>query len=394
MVTVHLKKRRDASLRRHHPWVFSGAIGDVRGKPALGDTVNVVDSAGELLGVGAYSPQSQIRVRMWAFKDVPIDDAFFYQVLATAITKRRVLYANTKRDAYRLVFGESDGLPGLVVDQYGDFLVCQFLFAGVERWKTSIVNALKELTQCCGNYEGSDLSVREKEGLNETVGKLLGDAPPTETVVNEYDANYGVDICDGQKTGFYLDQADNRRQVGELSADKKVLNCFAYSGGFSVAALRSGANHVTSVDSSGPALALATANVQRNQIDANKHLTVEGNVFHLLRDYQSQKQCFEVIILDPPKFADNKNQVQKAARAYKDLALQAAKLLTPGGLLINFSCSGGMELNLFQKITADAVLDAGRSGEILQYLHQAPDHPVSLAFPESQYLKGLVCRVN
>jgi len=399
MPTIHLKKGRDASLRRHHPWVFSGAIADVRGKPGFGDTVQVLDSRGEYLGVGAYSPESQIRVRMFDFCEKTIDANFFAEALQQAIKKRLHLYRDcfsqdSDRNAYRLVFGESDGLPGLVVDQYGDFLVCQFMFAGVERWKAVIVEELVKLTSCLGIFERSDVSTREKEGLGLASGLLWGKEPPAELIISEYGSRFAVDIIGGQKTGFYLDQADNRRKVGSLCKNKSVLNCFAYSGGFSVAALKAGADHVTSVDSSGPALALATANVARNDIDARRHACVEANVFHWLRESQLEGLRFDLIILDPPKFADTKTQVQKAARAYKDLALQAAKVLEPGGLLVNFSCSGGMDLNLFQKITADALLDAGRTGQILYYLHQAPDHPISLAFPESQYLKGLVCQVD
>ena len=393
MYTVQLKNKRDTSLRRHHPWIFSGAIASARGKPGFGDTVKVLASNGDLLGVGAYSPASQIQVRMWRFEDGDIDEAFFHQRLTKAIEKRRAWYANTQRNAYRLVFGESDGLPGLVVDQFNDFLVCQFMFAGVERWKTAIVSALQEITACRGIYERSDVGSRDKEGLLAATGVLSGENPPETIVIDEYGVKYRVDIVKGQKTGFYLDQAENRRIVARLCSNKTVLNCFSYTGGFSVAALLENASHVTSVDSSGPALKTVEQNIADNGIDAQRHTTVEANVFHLLRDWQSE-QTFDLIILDPPKFADTKTQVQKAARAYKDLALQAVKLLNPNGLLVNFTCSGGMDLSLFQKITADAFLDAGRQGEIIQYLHQGPDHPIGLAFPEAQYLKGLVSRVN
>jgi 23S rRNA (cytosine1962-C5)-methyltransferase len=394
MATIHLKKGRDASLRRRHPWVFSGAISDVKGKPALGDTVKVFDNRGELLGVGAYSPHSQIQVRMWAFVDVEIDEDFIAQALKKAIDKRKPLLASAERNACRLVFGESDHLPGLVIDKFDTILVCQFLFAGVERWKQTIVKCLEEQTACLGIYERSDAAVREKEGLPQIAGVLAGQFPEGDLIIQEYAAQFAVDIVHGQKTGFYLDQAQNRQQVGKLCSEKRVLNCFAYTGGFSVSALLAGATEVISVDSSAPALNMAIANVQRNSISSNRHSTVEANVFHLLREWQTQADRFDVIVLDPPKFADTKNQVQKAARAYKDLALQAVKLLNPGGLLVNFSCSGGMDLNLFQKITADAFLDAGRGGEILHYLHQASDHPISLPFPESQYLKGIVSRLS
>ena len=394
MPTVHLKNGRDASLLRHHPWIFSGAIEKISGNPVSGATVKVVNAAGLVLGIGAWSPSSQIRVRMYCFDERSIDSDFFNARVQQAINKRRALIDDPQRSAFRLVYGESDGLPGLIVDRYNDYLVCQFLFAGAEHWKQELVEILAQQTGCLGIYDRSDVAVREKEGLPQLKGSLAGTPPEPEVIIQEYGMKLAVDLIGGQKTGFYLDQAQNRTIVGEYCQGRRVLNCFSYSGGFSVAALKHEAIHVTSVDSSAPALALANANVQRNGFSADLHRSETGNVSHLLRDWQKTSERFDLIILDPPKFAENKSQIMKAARAYKDLALQAVRLLVPGGILVNFSCSGGIDLNLFQKITADALLDARRDGEVLQYLHQSSDHPVSLTFPESQYLKGLVCRVN
>lgn len=389
--TVFLKKGRDASLQRHHPWVFSGGIERIVGTPSAGDVVRVVDNRGSLLGVGAYSPSSQIRVRLFSFVDETIDREFFKTRIARAFAKREL--RDPENTACRLIYGESDHLPGLIVDKYKDVLVCQFLFAGLEHWKPVLVELLTELSGCTTVYERSDTNSRDKEGLPQTTGVLAGAAPSTPVMIIENGMHFGVDIVTGQKTGFFLDQADNRQYVRRKAAGKSVLNCFAYTGGFSVAALLGGASHVVSIDSSAPALALAESNLLANGIDPSRHEAVNANVFHLLRDYQQSGKLFDMIILDPPKFAENKNQVNKAARAYKDLALQASRLLVPGGLLVTFSCSGSIDLNLFQKITFDALLDANRQGEIIKYLHQGADHPIALEFPESQYLKGLACRL-
>jgi len=394
MDTITLKSGRDASLRRRHPWIFSGAIARVQGSPQPGASVQVVSDKGEFLGIGGYSPHSQIRVRMYAFEDIDFDAGYQQRLVAAAVARRQHMFTQGQRSAYRLIYGEADGLPGLVVDRYNDFLVCQFLFAGVERHKESLVQALINATACQNVYERSDSSVREKEGLQAQCGSLAGDSPPPLIDVEQGGLILMANVVEGHKTGLYLDQVENQRQVGALCEGKTVLNCFAYTGGFSLAALAAGAAEVTSVDVSAPALAMATEHVRRNSLDSSRHASVEGNVFDVLRNYQREGRRFDVIVLDPPKFAENKSQVMKAARAYKDLALQAARLVTPGGLLVNFSCSGAIDLNLFQKITADALLDAGRSAGIIRYLHQPADHPVALHFPESQYLKGLVSLID
>jgi len=393
MLTVRLKKGRDSSLLRHHPWVFSGAIESVEGAPEAGDIVKVVSHEGKVLGIGGYSPHSQIRLRLFTFTDTTVDEQFFRQTLSAALAKRQLLLDDPDRNACRLVFGESDHLPGLIVDKYNDFLVCQFQFAGLERWKTLLVEILAEQTHCQGIFEKSDTASRKREGLAPGEGVLWGQPPPERLVIQENGMQMEVDIRSGQKTGFYLDQAENRNLIRRYCAGKEVLNCFAYTGAFSIAALQADAAKVISVDSSRPALEILQRNLQLNNLDDNRHSMEEARVANLLRDWQKQDRQVDMVILDPPKFADHKSQVMKASRAYKDLALQAAKLIRPGGLLINFSCSGAIDLKLFQKITADALLDARREGEVIQYLHQSADHPVALAFPESQYLKGLVCRV-
>lgn len=392
LTVIRLKKNREASVARHHPWVFSGAIDRLVGEVESGDLVRVVDSNNQLLGIGAYSASSQIRVRMLNFNGEDINRDFYTRKIRHAAAKRHALLKDANRTACRLIYGESDHLPGLVVDKYHDTLVCQFLFAGLEPRKTEIVSLLAEITGCNSIYERSDTTSRDKEGLPQTTGVLWG-AQPQLTRITENGMLFDVDIVTGQKTGFFLDQAENREFVRQQSDSRNVLNCFSYTGGFTVAALLGNANHVTSIDSSAPALELLESNLAINSLDSGRHTALNGNVFHVLRDFQASSKTFDLIILDPPKFAENKNQVTKAARAYKDLALQACKLLTPGGLLITFSCSGSIDMNLFQKITSDALLDANRQGEIFHYLHQAEDHPIALEFPESQYLKGLACRV-
>jgi 23S rRNA (cytosine1962-C5)-methyltransferase len=394
MSTIRLKKGREASLLRHHPWVFSGAIEAVEGAPEAGETVRVVGHEQQFLGLGGYSPHSQIRVRLFTFEDTAIDEDFFRRTLDAAITKRSALLNNTDRSACRLVFGESDHLPGLIVDKYNDFLVCQFQFAGLENWKPLLAEILAQQTGCQGIYEKSDGASRKREGLAPAEGVLWGELPPDRLIIQEHGLQLEVNVRSGQKTGFYLDQAENRRLIRSYCADQEVLNCFCYTGAFSVAALTAGASQVTSVDSSRPALDILQRNLQGNALDDKRHFTEEARVGNLLRDWQKQGRQVDIVILDPPKFAEHKNQVMKASRAYKDLALQAVKLIRPGGLLITFSCSGGIDLKLFQKITADALLDARREGEVIQYLHQSADHPIALAFPESQYLKGLICRIT
>lgn len=395
MHDVILKKGREASVLRKHPWVFSGAIEKVKGEPAPGETVRLRAHDGRLLGVGGYSPASQIRLRVWSFDGAEkIDAAFFKKRLSAAVEARWLLPDRLPGNAGRLVYGESDGLPGLIVDRYDEYLVCQFLFAGVEFWKKTIIDALREVYPCNGVYERSDAAVRTKEGLAETTGLLYGEPPPAIVEITENGCSFQVDVYRGHKTGFYLDQSRNRAGVTALAAGREVLNCFAYSGGFGVAALSGGARFVLNLDASRQALDLAAANFALNGYGDTHYENLCGDAFNVLRRLQENGRRFDMVILDPPKFAESKRHLIRASRAYKDIALQGSKLLRPNGLLVTFSCSGAIDPALFQKITADAMLDAGRNGQIVRHLFQAEDHPVGLSFPESAYLKGLVCRVD
>ena len=388
---VFLKPGREKSLLRRHPWVFSGAIYRIDGTPAGGDSVRVRAHGGAFLGWGIYSPQSQIAIRLWSWEQTqPIDAALLRTRLTQALALRRMC---GNQEALRLVHGESDGLPGLIVDRYADTLVLQASSAGAARWREAAADLLLELTGCARVYERSDAEVMSLEGIPARSGPLRGDAPPAQMQVRENGLSLGVDIAGGHKTGFYLDQRDNRALVRTLAAGRKVLDCFCYSGGFTVNALAGGAEHVTSVDASAEALALARDNVGRNALDAQRAQWVEGDAFQYLRKLRDQGRSFGLIVLDPPKFAPTAAHAERAARGYKDINLLAFKLLAPGGLLATFSCSGGVSRDLFQKIVAGAASDAHVDAQILRWMSATPDHPVALAFPEGEYLKGMLCRV-
>lgn len=390
---IILKRGREKSLLRKHPWVFSGAIGKIKGNPSAGQTVDVVASDGRFLGRGAYCPASQIRVRIWTFEQRPITKEFFSKRLADAISRRKDKLA-LPEGACRLVHGESDGLPGLVIDRYGHFLVAQFLTAGTEKWKPEIVATLPGLVPCRGIFERSDAAVRTKEGLSPSRGILWGQEPPRWLMIEQAGVKLWVDVHNGHKTGFYLDQAENRPLVAQYCRGKTVLNCFSYTGGFTMAALAAGADHVTSIDSSQAALDTAKRNLELNGLKSSKADFVNGNVFDVLRKYRDQGRRFDVVILDPPKFVESYNHLKKASRAYKDINLQAMKIISTEGLLATFSCSGLIEPALFQKIVFDASLDANRKAWIIRRFAQAEDHPVALHFPEGAYLKGLLCIIG
>lgn len=395
MAAVYLKQGREKSVKQRHPWVFSGAVDHLKGEPEAGETVEVRSIGGDFLGRAAYSPISAIRARMWTWKaEEKVDVDFFRRRLEKAIALRRELVPPEETDALRLVHGESDGLPGLVVDRYGDLLVMQCLSAGVETWREMLADLLVELTGIRQIYERSDVDVRELEGLPQRVGALRGAVESGERVIHENGLRFRVNVLGGQKTGFYVDQRRNRQVVRGLVKDRSVLNCFCYTGAFSVYALAGGAREVLSVDSSADALAAGDLNVKLNGLDAEKARWMEGDVFYALRKMRDEARKFDAIILDPPKFAPTAAQAQQAARGYKDINLLALKLLNPGGLLFTFSCSGGINADLFQKIVAGAALDSGADVSMVQHLHQGPDHPVALNFPEGAYLKGLVCRVG
>ncbi len=391
MNAVMLKPGRDKSLRRRHPWVYSGAIGAVEGAPPSGDTVEVRSADGKPVALAAWSPRSQIRARVWSFDcSETIDEKFLRSRLEKAITFRASLAAAKHGNALRLVHGESDGLPGLVVDRYDDVLVAQLLSAGAERWRETLLDALAALTGCAAVYERSDAQVRKLEGLAPRAGFARGNRDAARCPILEYGLNFRVDVAGGQKTGFFLDQRENRQRIRALAAGRIVLDGFAYTGGFSVAALAGGAAHVTAVESSEAALEVARENLSANAVDPARVELVRGDVFAELRKFRDRGAQFDLIVLDPPKFAPTAAQAKNAARAYKDVNLLAFKLLSPGGLLATFSCSGGVSKDIFQSIVAGAALDAGVEARIIERFGAAADHPVALNFPEGEYLKGLL----
>ena len=394
MPTLTLKPGREKSLLRRHPWIFSGAIARQGGNPASGETVDLLAADGQFLARAAYSPSSQIRARVWTFDpSEQVGADFFRRRLQRAIlTRIGADLMATPMDACRLIYAESDGIPGLIVDRYADMLVFQSLTAGTEYWKDTIADLLLEVTDLKTIYERSDADVRELEGLPIRTGPLRGTIPHSLFTINEHNLLFKVNIALGNKTGFYLDQRLNRQRLRGLAGGRTVLDCFCYTGGFTVNALAGGAKSVLSVDASADALALCRENVELNALPGERHNTLEGDAFQLLRKFRDEARSFDLIILDPPKFAPTAALAEKAARGYKDINRLAFKLLRPGGILFTFSCSGGIDAGLFQKIIASAALDAGVEAQIVERLSQAPDHPVALNFPEGEYLKGLICR--
>jgi 23S rRNA (cytosine1962-C5)-methyltransferase len=386
-----LKPGREKSLKRRHPWVFSGAVAHIEGEAAAGDTIEVRSAGGELLAVAAYSPHSQIRARVWTWQERRIDGAFFRQRISDAAAARAALGIEAASDAMRLVHGESDGLPGVIADRYGETAVVQLLSAGAERWRDEISDALCAVPGIRRVWERSDADVRELEGLKARAGLLRGSPLAAPLFVHEHGLRFKVEIDAGHKTGFYLDQRDNRLMLRKLAPGKDVLDCFSYTGGFAVNALHGGARSVLAIDSSALAIDLARFNAGLNGLPEAEWLNAD--VFQSLRRLRDQGRDFDLIVLDPPKFAPTAAHAERASRAYKDVNLLAFKMLRPGGFLMTFSCSGGVSADLFQKIVAGAALDAGTDARIDAWLHAAADHPVALNFPESMYLKGLLCRV-
>jgi 23S rRNA (cytosine1962-C5)-methyltransferase len=388
MKVIRLLEGKERSLLRRHPWVFAGSIAG--GKADAGETVRIEAADGRFLAWGAYSPSSQIRVRAWSFDEAErIDHAFFKRRVARALALRTKL--DPVSDGVRLIHGEADGLPGLIVDRYGELLSAQFLSAGMERWREALADVLMVASGAQRLYERSDSGVRALEGLEPRTGWLRGEGA-SEVRIREHGWQLTLDVAEGHKTGFYLDQRDNRAALASWVRQfgvKRLLNCFSYTGGFSVAALAGGAEEVTSVDSSAPALARAAAHVTLNGFDAARHTGVDADVNTFLREHIKLGVSYEAIVLDPPKFAPTAAHAERAARAYKDINRLAFKLLAPGGLLLTFSCSGGVGAELFHKIVAGAAADAGADGAILARLQAAPDHPTTMAFPEGEYLKGL-----
>lgn len=395
MPAVHLKPGREKSVLRFHPWIFSGAI--LRSDQGIepGETVDILDSRGEIIARGAYSPDSQIRIRIWTWDlSEHIDADFIKNRLKSALAFRERFLDLNLVSTYRIVYGEADGLPGFVVDCYDNILVVQCTTCGAERWRHIFFDVLMQLTGATVLVERSDVDVRELEGLPKRTGVVLGNISSELQLIKENNLTFGVDVLAGQKTGFYLDQRDNRAWVRNFAKDKDVLDCFSYTGGFTISLLAGGAKSIVAVDSSGDNLEIAKHNCTINQLPLDRVEWVMDDVFKYLRYLRDKDKKFDLIVLDPPKFAPTAKHVSKAARGYKDINLLGFKLLNPGGLLCTFSCSGGIGQELFQKIVAGAALDAGVSARILKRFSQAIDHPVLLDFPEGEYLKGLLLEVE
>jgi 23S rRNA (cytosine1962-C5)-methyltransferase len=389
MKVLTLRQKKDRSLFRYHPWIFDSAIGT--GRADSGELVRVNSADGDFLAWASFSPLSKIRARIWSFEQsTRIDASFFETAIAHSIKRRDHFIINS--NGVRLIHAESDGIPALIVDRYDDVLVVQFGASGVERYKSEILDALVKVTGIVNIYERSDAASRSLEGLPLQTGWLRGGGS-TKKQLQEHDWILDLDIATGHKTGFYLDQRDNRAKVHSFLRGRnvaQVLNCHCYSGGFTIAALAAGAQHVTSIDSSGPALDLARANVALNGFDAERTTFVEADVNKSLRAYIEQGRRFDAIVLDPPKFAPTASHVERAARAYKDINRLALQLLNPGGFLFTFSCSGSISVDLFHKIVAGSGIDAKVNAFVIDRMAAGADHPLSLFFPEGEYLKGLV----
>lgn len=391
MNAIILKPGREKSLLRRHPWIFSGAIEAVHGSSKIGEPVNIISSSGEFLARAAYNPNSNIAARVWTWDmNEQITPGFLANRLKQAIASRWEINELIHSNAMRLVHGESDGLPGLILDQYDDVFVAQFLTAGIEFWRKDLVDIIISVTGAKYLYERSDVDVRQLEELPATTGLLFGSDIRNPVLINENGIQFKVDVINGHKTGFYLDQRDNRLIARSISNGLKVLDCFTYTGGFSVNALSGHAKTVTMVESSAAALIYAKENILLNRLSLDNVDFVEQDVFKYLRTLRDMHESFDLIILDPPKFAPTTSQVEKAIRGYKDINLLAFKLLNIGGYLMTFSCSGGVSEDLFQKIITGAALDADAGAVIVERLHQAVDHPVALNFPEGAYLKGFL----
>ena len=394
LVTLHAGRER--SVIKRHPWIFASAIASVHGDPEPGDTVEILTQDGQWVARGAYSPQSKIRIRIWTHDEqIEVGEELLQRRLDQAIGKRSSLLEAEDTNAYREVYAESDRMPGLIVDRYADVRVIQFLTAGAEKWREVILQILVERGDSTGIFERSDVKVRELEGLSKRAAVLAGSIPEDPIEIKESGYRYRVNIREGHKTGFYLDQRENRRLFRKMVAHEAlVLDCFSYTGAFSMLALDAGASEVVAIESSSSSLDLAQENIKLNDLPIERWEGVNDDVFHVLRGFRDRDKSFDMIVLDPPKFAATPAHVQRAARGYKDINLLALKLLRPKGILFTFSCSGGLSVELFQKIVWGAALDAGKRVSILRWLNQPEDHPVTLNYPEGRYLKGLVCRVE
>lgn len=393
MTDVVLKKDKEKAVNQRHPWVFSGAIDRVKGKPANGDIVRLLNQKGDFMAYGFYNDQSRVALRLLEWdENTAVNEDWIRQKVAMAVNARTHIL-NTNTDTCRLIFSEADYLPGLIVDKYADHLAVQILTSGIEKLMPVIIDELKRLLNPLSIFDKSDASSRQHEGMETYNAVLWGDEPPASVEVKENGIVYSINIAEGQKSGFYCDQRDNRRIVAEYAAGKKVLDCFSYTGGFTLNALRSGAESVTSVDSSALAIETLMQNISLNKLDAGKHVAIQSDVNKQLRAFKDAGEKFDIIVLDPPKYAPSRSALDRAARAYKDLNRVGMLLLNSGGLLATFSCSGAMDMENFKQVLAWAALDAGKQVQFIYQFCQPEDHPVRASFPEGEYLKGLLCRV-
>lgn len=395
MIDIILKKGKEKAVLQKHPWLFSGAVEGINGKPANGEVVRLIDSKGQFMAYGFYNAQSRVALRLLEWdENIAINDDWFRKKVAVAVASRSALLADGSTNTCRLIFSEADYLPGLIVDKYADYLSLQILTSGIENNKAVIIDELQKLLNPKGIFDKSDASSRGHEGMDASEGGVLAGSHPPEIVeVIENGIRYGINIAEGQKSGFYCDQRDNRHIVAMHAKGKKVLDCFSYTGGFTLNSLKNGAASVVSVDSSNLAIETLKQNIDLNKLDATRFSAVQSDVNKQLRRFKEEGETFDVIVLDPPKYAPSRSALDRASRAYKDLNRVAMLLLNKGGLLATFSCSGAMDIDTFKQVLAWAALDAGKEVQFIYQFCQPEDHPVRASFPEGEYLKGLLCRV-
>ncbi|RWY47346.1 class I SAM-dependent rRNA methyltransferase [Mucilaginibacter gilvus] len=394
MIDVVLKKGKEKAVLHKHPWVFSGAIDKVQGKPANGEIIRLLSSQSAFLAYGFYNDQSRVAVRLLEWEEsIAVDAEWFRQKVRTAVAGRAHILADGDTDTCRLIFSESDYLPGLIVDKYAGHLAVQVLTSGMQNAMPVIIEELNALLSPLSIFDKSDATSRAHEGLETTNALLAGTEPPELVMVKENGITYGINIAEGQKSGFYCDQRYNRKLLASYAKGKKVLDCFSYTGGFTLNSLREGAASVTSVDSSALAIETLTENIRLNGFEASAHNAIKSDVNAQLRKFREEGEKFDIIVLDPPKYAPSRSALDRASRAYKDLNRLGMQLLNSGGLLATYSCSGAMDMETFKQVLAWAALDAGKQVQFIYQFHQPEDHPVRASFPEGEYLKGLLCRV-
>jgi 23S rRNA (cytosine1962-C5)-methyltransferase len=394
MFEVILKKGKEKAVLQRHPWVFSGAIERVKGSPNNGDIVKLTNAKGDFMAYGFYNDQSRVALRLLEWdENVIVDDTWFREKVGVAVKSRADILADGTTNTCRLIFSESDYLPGLIVDKYNNHLAVQILTSGIENVMPVIIDELNNLLKPESIFDKSDASSREHEGLQTSNVALTLNSPPENVEVKENGIVYNINIAEGQKSGFYCDQRDNRKILASHAKGKKVLDCFSYTGGFSLNSLYEGASSVTSVDSSALAIETLRENIKLNNLDAAKHIAIQSDVNKQLRAFRDQEEKFDIIVLDPPKYAPSRSALDRASRAYKDLNRLAMLLLNDGGLLATYSCSGAMNMETFKQVLAWAALDAGKQVQFIYQFCQPEDHPVRASFPEGEYLKGLLCRV-